>query len=775
MISTIYSPKIGFHFWPSAGPLFPAYLAYFTFNFTLGHWILFQNRLQKKYIIPIGTLIAFLGGSANFFLWYKIEVPPYPNILVGIYAIFIFFAVTKNELLGTKFTLTKIASFIATMTLFTSTYLLGIVLPYQSFISSQIDIGFLGVTIAFGGLVVGQYFRTVQDYLMDRAYASLSKGARLDIILKAASEKLIFSQSHEDVLNAILTVQSELQISESFALIKQDEQKEFDYFKVKHVKKNTGKTKIEDTSISLEKIKSYASHSDLIKHCASIEGRVVKYDEIPLVIQHELDALNIPPKSLFLLIHSFGKLQAIFILGPKLSGVRYTEQDVSLFDAILNHAITVFERISQTRKITRLNTELNSQNHFLETRVAEDVHKVQLALAAAQELSKKAQLSTLTMGIAHEIRNPISAMQGKAAHLKEQLGGKMNLAVELGEDLFPFSPVVTKARLGLVLQQDLELTDIVWNGLIKKNYVNDTGEINEKKFRPYSTLFSLQLPELAEPHRHAISAYLVRTYFDSKIVVSLDVFDEEAQRVERICNNMLKYGMASKGIPKEAFTSIVGQESALLWEELVEQGYLDNYGMILNKFDTRDLENPLELSPHFKEKTTLISQIINKAEQAKKQTINLNTSLVELYNLFDGKFKRNGISFTYELDDTIPDILGHFDDLKQAFMNIINNAFHALMSKPDGPKDIIVRTKIATDQDTPMVEVQIQDTGCGIPKDILPRIMDPFFSTKTVTGGQNVGLGLSIVSQTIDRFGGKILIETEEGVGTMFRILFPVS
>jgi signal transduction histidine kinase len=71
------------------------------------------------------------------------------------------------------------------------------------------------------------------------------------------------------------------------------------------------------------------------------------------------------------------------------------------------------------------------------------------------------------------------------------------------------------------------------------------------------------------------------------------------------------------------------------------------------------------------------------------------------------------------------------------------------------------------------VRVEIQDNGSGIPKEVMSKIFDPFFTTKPI--GQGTGMGLSISYKIIQEHGGKILVDSEPGVGTVFTILLPVK
>ena len=71
------------------------------------------------------------------------------------------------------------------------------------------------------------------------------------------------------------------------------------------------------------------------------------------------------------------------------------------------------------------------------------------------------------------------------------------------------------------------------------------------------------------------------------------------------------------------------------------------------------------------------------------------------------------------------------------------------------------------------VEVAISDTGSGIADDVLPRIFDPFYTTKAV--GEGTGLGLSIVHKIVKGHGGSIHVRTAVGQGTTFTVSLPVE
>ena len=107
--------------------------------------------------------------------------------------------------------------------------------------------------------------------------------------------------------------------------------------------------------------------------------------------------------------------------------------------------------------------------------------------------------------------------------------------------------------------------------------------------------------------------------------------------------------------------------------------------------------------------------------------------------------------------------------INQVFLNIITNAVHAMPEREE-PSVITLRTAM---ENKDMIRVEIADNGSGIPADVLPKIFDPFFTTKEI--GKGTGMGLSISFKIIQEHGGKIEVNTESGLGTVFSILLPLA
>ena len=124
---------------------------------------------------------------------------------------------------------------------------------------------------------------------------------------------------------------------------------------------------------------------------------------------------------------------------------------------------------------------------------------------------------------------------------------------------------------------------------------------------------------------------------------------------------------------------------------------------------------------------------------------------------------RQRFTFEVDLDSQLPAIMGEPSILGSAFMNLCVNAFDAM------PKGGTLR--IQTRRASGHVELLVADTGEGIPADILPRVTDPFFTTKPA--GRGTGLGLAMVYGAMKAHGGVLDIKSEVGQGTQIILRFP--
>ncbi len=114
----------------------------------------------------------------------------------------------------------------------------------------------------------------------------------------------------------------------------------------------------------------------------------------------------------------------------------------------------------------------------------------------------------------------------------------------------------------------------------------------------------------------------------------------------------------------------------------------------------------------------------------------------------------------------VPPVIGDEARLGQVFINLLQNAAHAVADRPSGERHTI---GVRADVEGSVVHVDVTDSGAGIPAEIVGRLFDPFFTTKPV--GVGTGLGLSISDAIVRGVGGELrVLRTEPGVGTTFRV-----
>jgi signal transduction histidine kinase/HAMP domain-containing protein len=143
--------------------------------------------------------------------------------------------------------------------------------------------------------------------------------------------------------------------------------------------------------------------------------------------------------------------------------------------------------------------------------------------------------------------------------------------------------------------------------------------------------------------------------------------------------------------------------------------------------------------------------------------VDVNSIVKDVLTLISVQFKDATI-LLHEKYSELSDIMGDPNQLKQVFLNILNNAADSLS---DGRREIAVSTY----QNKTSVVIEIEDTGHGISSEILPRIFEPFFTTKRERG---TGLGLSISYKIIESHNGSLEVKSSKGNGTVFSIILPL-
>lgn len=155
-----------------------------------------------------------------------------------------------------------------------------------------------------------------------------------------------------------------------------------------------------------------------------------------------------------------------------------------------------------------------------------------------------------------------------------------------------------------------------------------------------------------------------------------------------------------------------------------------------------------------------------------KQAVDLNRAIESTLTISRNEWKYVADLVT-QLDPDLPLVACLPGDVNQVILNLVVNAAHAIAERvgDSGQKGTIT---VSTRHDDGWVEIRVQDTGAGIPAAIRAKVFDPFFTTKPP--GRGTGQGLAIAhSVIVEKHGGTISFETEEGRGTTFIIRLPVE
>ncbi len=228
-------------------------------------------------------------------------------------------------------------------------------------------------------------------------------------------------------------------------------------------------------------------------------------------------------------------------------------------------------------------------------------------------------------------------------------------------------------------------------------------------------------------------------------------------------------------------------------EQLMQAEKLSALGELISGV-THELNNPLtgvmgysqllmdsEASPEVKKNLERIHKeavrcqkiVHNLLAYARRHTpermpVNVNDVIRSTLDLREYQLKVDNVEVSLDLQSDLPPVLADSYQLQQVFVNIVNNAHHAMLEH-SRPGRLAVRSRQKGD----VLQVEFKDNGPGIPKDKMTKIFDPFFTTKQI--GKGTGLGLSLSYGIVKEHGGEIQVRSEPGAGATFVVNLPVN
>ena len=232
---------------------------------------------------------------------------------------------------------------------------------------------------------------------------------------------------------------------------------------------------------------------------------------------------------------------------------------------------------------------------------------------------------------------------------------------------------------------------------------------------------------------------------------------QHAQRMEAI-------GTLAAGVAHEINNPISGimGYAEILKERYQEQG--------------QDEDIPSKIIKESDRIAEIVTNLLSFAKdwQEESTSARIKDILSNTLGMIKGRMAKDSIKLSVDVSNNLPDIKARSHEIQQVFLNILSNAHYSLNQRfpePNENKFLIIQGQTIKLEDRNYVRTTFYDRGTGIPKKILNKVCDPFFSTKPP--GNGTGLGLSISHSIIQNHGGKLLFESVEGEYTKVMVDLP--
>jgi len=387
------SPKLGFRYYPNAGVFYPFFAIYYSATIGTGIYLLIKEYLalrknhylhQKNIgqfkIIFFSLAIGILGGSTTFPLVFNIPVYPFGVIGPSILALCIGVGIIKYEFFDLKVMITKTLSFVFAVAIFISCFSVGSLLYHQYVAPLQMT---YVVSAGIYMMVLMTAFEYIRHLIHTPLEIKFLKGHyKTEEILTKISSQWVTCQTRKDVLMTLAkSIKENIQVKSIHAYVPNLHQDPVVYPLV-------------DLSFQTEESEDFIYESELpdsllqpqhpfLLHIQNAKQPIFQLEDIPV-------GYPFYKNSLFLTLQSYKQCQGILILGPKISENPYTEKDLLLFKALITQMVLVLDRMTHYEKLS---------------------HDYQKSLSVAQQATMQKTFATLTKQLAHEIRNPMLALQ----------------------------------------------------------------------------------------------------------------------------------------------------------------------------------------------------------------------------------------------------------------------------------------------------------------------------------------------------------------------------
>ncbi|MEW6544920.1 MAG: PAS domain S-box protein [Nitrospirota bacterium] len=377
----------------------------------------------------------------------------------------------------------------------------------------------------------------------------------------------------------------------------------------------------------------------------------------------------------------------------------------------------------QLRDITerkRLEQQLQEYSEALEVKVRERTREIEETKTYLENLLENANDVIYTLDTEQRFTYVNSKVEAWGYH-KEDLIGR------------PYLSLLSKRHRGRRLKSSL---DIGTKQVYEVEVVRRTGE-------PRAVMVSVSPLRDAEGHIQGILG-IARDITETKKL------EQQIRNTEKLAS----VGKLAAGVAHEINNPLGGILNCLY---NLRRGTLS---------PARQEEYLVSMEDGIRRVQKIVRQLLDFSQQHDPElsATDINAVVERVLVLTNHALVASQIRLEKHLQPGLPPLLVDRHMMEQVLMNLLLNAIQSI--RAGGV--ITIRTKLADEA----CLIEVQDTGCGIPSQYLSRIFDPFFTTKGV--GEGTGLGLSVSLGIVERHGGRILVESEVGKGTLFTVSLPL-
>jgi|CXWL01.1.fsa_nt_gi PAS domain S-box-containing protein len=312
--------------------------------------------------------------------------------------------------------------------------------------------------------------------------------------------------------------------------------------------------------------------------------------------------------------------------------------------------------------------------------------------------------------------------------------------------------------------------------LVNPAVVNSLGYTREELIgMPAAKLFHEEVPLFSGPLNNMRTHFLTKTNERILILFSVSVLKAADERVTgfiAVAKDIRELEKLEARMQQSEKLSAVGQLAAGVAHEINNP-----LGVILGFAQGMSRELQAEDALSFPIKSierealrckALVQSLLTFARTSLSDRVamDVNDTVTQALALIEPSAKIGRVSLSAALGKGLPPVLGNKSQLEQVIMNLAKNALDAM---PNGGV-LTLSTELIESAPQSWVCLRFVDNGMGIPADVISKIFDPFFTTKPI--GQGTGLGLSLVSEIVQKHSGEISVESRPG-RTEFTLKLP--